>query len=159
MVTVALLGWSETTLDARELAPAVAQLYTSLSLSPPSVEQMTVCYAFSCNRRWELVFSDADRKRLTDLLAAGRASPAAERRAVQQAVVWFDRRVGPIIGTEKRVANADIRALDTGRNFDCFDTTRNTASLLLVLQEWKLFRHHVVSDPRYRGNILIGQLP
>jgi hypothetical protein len=28
-----------------------------------------------------------------------------------------------------------------------------------VLEEWKLFRYHVVSDPRYRGNVLRGQLP
>jgi hypothetical protein len=30
---------------------------------------------------------------------------------------------------------------------------------LLVVQEWGLLRHHRVSDPRYRGNVLIGQLP
>ena len=28
-----------------------------------------------------------------------------------------------------------------------------------MLQEWGLLRHHRVSDPRYRGNILVGQLP
>ena len=28
-----------------------------------------------------------------------------------------------------------------------------------MLQEWGLLRHHQVSDPRYRGNILVGQLP
>ena len=38
-------------------------------------------------------------------------------------------------------------------NFDCFDTTRNAASLLLVLREWGLLRHHTVADPRFRGNL------
>jgi|SRR4051794_3442270 hypothetical protein len=146
-------------LAARELTAGQAQLYHSLSLSPPTADQMTVCYSFSCTRRWQLDFTAADRKRLTDLLATGKASAAAERKAVQQAVVWFERRIGPIIGTDKRIANADIRSFDAAHNFDCFDTTRNTTSLLLVMQEWGLFRHHVVGDPRFRGNILFGQLP
>jgi hypothetical protein len=144
---------------AAELSQAVRQLYVSLSLQPPSESQMTVCYGFGCRLRWHLEFTTADKKRLTDILAAGRASPAAERKAVQQAVVWFDRRVGPIIGTEKRIPNADIRSFDAPHNFDCFDTTRNTVSLLLVLEHWGLLKHHTVGDPRYRGNIFIGQLP
>jgi hypothetical protein len=145
--------------DASALSRLVGEMYSDMSLPPPTASQMTVCYGFGCRLRWHLDFSPADRKRLTDILAAGRASAAAERKAVQQAVVWFDRRVGPIIGTEKRIANADIRSFDAPHNFDCFDTTRNTVSLLLVLEQWRLLKHHTVGDPRYRGNIFIGQLP
>ena len=78
-------------------------------------------------------------------MAAGRASAAAERAAVQKAVVWFDRRMGPILGTSKRVAKADFRYFDDKHNYDCWDTTRNTTSLLLVLREWGLLqgRNHV----------------
>jgi hypothetical protein len=78
---------------------------------------------------------------------------------VAQAVLWFDRRVGPIIGTDKRVARADVRAFADRHNYDCFDTTRNTTGLLLVLQAWGLFKHHMVSDPRFRGYSLIFTLP
>jgi len=39
-----------------------------------------------------------------------------------------------VIGTNKRVAKADFRYFDDKHNFDCWDTTRNTTSLLLVLQ-------------------------
>src|SRR5262245_20360809 len=145
--------------EARELSSALDDMYSGLSVSPRPAAQRTVCYAFACGRRWRLDFTAADRKNLTDLLAAGRSSAAAERRAVQQAVVWFDRRIGPIIGTNKRVANADIRTLDAAHNFDCFDTTRNTASLLLVLEQWGLLRHHTVDDPLFRGNFFLGQLP
>ena len=81
-----------------------------------------------------LHFTPADRKALTDILAKGKASPEAERKAVQQAVVWFDRRMGPIIGTNRRIARADFRYFDDKHNYDCYDTTRNTTSLLLVLQ-------------------------
>jgi hypothetical protein len=145
--------------QATELSAAQAALYSTVSIFPPSVKSMTVCYGFVCRRREMLDFSPADRNALTQILAAGRASAAAERAAVQKAVIWFDRRMGPVIGTDKRVAKADIRALDASHNFDCWDTTRNTTSLLLVLQQWGLFRYHVVGDPHYRGNALVLQLP
>src|ERR1700754_671714 len=144
---------------AVELSAPVAALYTTASIYPPSANSMTVCYGFVCRRREILDFAPADRKALTQMLAAGKASAAAERAAVQKAVIWFDRRMGPVIGTNKRVANADVRALDDKHNYDCWDTTRNTTSLLLVLQQWGLFKYHTVGDPHSRGYSIILQLP
>jgi hypothetical protein len=141
------------------LSAPQAALYSSVSIYPPSAQRMTVCYGFVCRRREILDFTPKDRAALTQILAAGKASAAAERAAVQKAVIWFDRRMGPLIGTDKRVANADIRAMDDKHNYDCWDTTRNTTSLLLVLQEWGLFKYHVVGDPHYRGYSLVFQLP
>jgi hypothetical protein len=143
---------------AVELSAPQAALYTTVSIFPPSAQRMTVCYGFVCRRREILDFTAADRKALTQILGAGHASAAAERAAVQKAVIWFDRRMGPVLGTDKRVAKADIRALDDKHNYDCWDTTRNTTSLLLVLQEWGLFKYHVVGDPHYRG-YTVFQLP
>jgi hypothetical protein len=120
---------------------------------------MTVCYGFVCRLREILDFSAGDRNALTRILAAGHASAAAERAAVQKAVIWFDRRMGPVLGTNKRVAKADFRAGDDRHNYDCWDITRNTTSLLLVLQQWGLFKFHVVGDPHYRGNALVLQTP
>ena len=120
---------------------------------------MTVCYGFVCRRREILEFTDADRKAITQIMAAGKATAAAERAAVQKVVVWFDRRMGPILGTNKRVAKADFRYFDDKHNYDCWDTTRNTTSLLLVLQEWGLLKHHAIGDPKYRGNTLVLQTP
>lgn len=144
---------------AVELSAPIAALYTTVSIYPPSAKSMTVCYGFVCRRREILDFTPGDRNALTQILAAGHASAAAERAAVQKAVIWFDRRMGPMIGTNKRVAKADIRALDDKHNFDCWDTTRNTTSLLLVLQQWGLLKYHVVGDPHYRGNALVLQTP
>ena len=144
---------------AIELSPPQAALYTTVSIYPPSASSMTVCYGFVCRRREILDFTAADRNALTKILSAGRASAAAERAAVQSAVIWFDRRMGPVIGTDKRVAKADFRYFDDKHNFDCWDTTRNVTSLLLVLQDWSLFKYHVVGDPHYRGNALVLQTP
>jgi hypothetical protein len=142
-----------------ELTAPQAALYSTVSIFPPSAQRMTVCYGFVCRRRETLDFTASDRNVLTRIMAAGRASAAAERAAAQKAVVWFDRRMGPVIGTDKRVAKADFRYFDDKHNYDCWDTTRNTTSLLLVLQQWGLLKYHVVGDPHYRGNALVLQTP
>jgi hypothetical protein len=142
-----------------KLTQEIIAMYEAVGVPPPTAMRMTVCYGFVCRRRMELAFTGKERATLTHILARGRASPAAERKAIQQAFVWFDRRVGKEVGTSKRVANADIRTFDAAHNFDCWDTTRNETGLLLVLQAWGALRHHTVGDPRYRGNILFGQLP
>jgi hypothetical protein len=144
---------------AVEMSAAVADLYNSVSIYPPSAKSMTVCYGFVCRRREILDFTPGDRNALTQIMTTGNTSAAAERAAAQKAVVWLDRRMGPIIGTNKRVAKADFRYFDDKHNYDCWDTTRNTTSLLLVLQEWHLFKYHVVGDPHYRGNTLVLQTP
>ena len=157
----ALGAWLCFAADARavELSPGVSELYTSVSIYPPTAGSFTVCYGFGCRRRHILDLGPGDKTALTRIMAAGKASAAAERVAVQKAVIWFDRRVGPVIGTDKRIANADIRHMADKQNFDCWDTTRNVTSLLLVMQEWGLLKHHEVGNPRYRGNPLALQTP
>jgi hypothetical protein len=134
--------------EAAELSPGISQLYTSVSINPPTAESMTVCYGFVCRRRGSLDFTSADRAALGRILAAGRSSATAERRAIQKAVVWFDRRMGSIIGTDRRVARADFRTGDDKHNFDCWGTTRNVTSLLRVLQDWRLLKFHTGITPQ-----------
>ena len=157
VLAVALPGIE--TARAVELSPAIADIYSKVSVYPPSATAMTVCYGFVCRRREILNFSAGDRGALAQIMAGGRGSAAAERAAVQRAVIWLDRRMGPVIGTNKRVAKADFRYFDDKHNYDCWDTTRNTTSLLLVLQEWKLLKYHTIGDPHYRGNTLVLQTP
>lgn len=162
-LAVGVAGWISSLACAPaysiELSPPQDALYSSVSIFPPSAQRMTVCYGFVCRRREILDFTAGDRNSLAQIMAVGRASAIAERAAVQKAVIWFDRRMGPIIGTNKRVAKADFRYFDDKHNYDCWDTTRNTTSLLLVLQQWGLLKHHVVGDPHYRGNALVLQTP
>ena len=159
VVTALMLSLSASApAGAAELSAGVMQLYTSVSIYPPSASTMTVCYGFVCRRREMLDFNAADKAALTRIMAAGRANAAAERAATQKAVIWLDRRMGPILGTDKRVAKADFRANDDKHNYDCWDTTRNTTSLILVMQAWNLFKFHTVGDPHYRG-FSLGQTP
>ncbi len=145
--------------EAMDVSRAIVQLYSDVSAYPPKTGSMTVCYGFICRRRMEFAFTAGDRAAVAAILATGKSSAAAERAAVQKAVIWFDRRIGPVIGTDKRIARADFRYGVDNSNFDCWDTTRNTTGFLLIVQDWGLFRYHTVGDPRYRGNALMGQTP
>jgi hypothetical protein len=145
--------------SAIELSPDINFLYTSVSVFPPSSSRMIVCYGFVCRLHYVYDIGAPDRAALTKILAAGKASAAAEREAVQNAVVWWDKRIGPLIGTDKRIARADFRAPDSRQNFDCWDTTRNVTSLLVILQDWGLLKWHIVDDPKYRGNAFVLQTP
>jgi len=144
---------------AVEMSYAIGQMYASVEVPPPTASRITICYGFVCRLRTHLDLTPGDRKALTDLLNKGKATPEAERQALRLAVQWLDRRMGPILNTTRRVARADIRHRDDARNYDCYDTTRNAVSLLLVLREWGLLRHHTISDPRYRGTLIFGQTP
>jgi hypothetical protein len=154
-----LAGAVVTPAAAVDFPPGIAFLYESVSIYPPNGNSMTICYGFVCRRRLEFEFTAADKKALDAIMAKGKASAAAERAAVQEAVVWWDRRLGPILKTTTRIARADFRHNADATNYDCWDTTRNITSLLLLLQSWGYLRHHTVSEPKYRGNWLVWQTP
>jgi hypothetical protein len=73
-----------------ELSTQQAAIYSAISIFPPTAQRMTVCYSFGCRRRDMLDFTAGDRAALTRIMAAGRASAAAERAAAQKAEIWFD---------------------------------------------------------------------
>ncbi|MBS0533280.1 MAG: hypothetical protein JSR72_04405 [Proteobacteria bacterium] len=136
-----------------------AAAYGSLSLSPPTTSELTVCHGFGCQYRAELGISAADQAALRKLMAAGSGSAAKERQAVAAAGAWFDKRIAQVAGTAGHVARANRDYMYDKRQFDCIDTSRNTTSLLLLLQELGLLRYHTVAAPEARGHIFDFKAP
>src|SRR5258705_11936072 len=75
---------------AIELSAPQEALYTTVSIFPPSANSMTVCYGFVCRRREILDFTPGDRNALTQILAAGPASAAAEKAGGQKGAISVD---------------------------------------------------------------------
>ena len=126
----------------------------------PSPSLIIVCHGFGCRLRTEIGLTAADRAKLTQILVAGKASAAAERRAIATAVAWFDRRVGPEAGTEHHVARGGHDQMrDADSQFDCIDASRNTTSLLLVLDELHLLKYHRVEQTVARGAFIDFRWP
>jgi hypothetical protein len=133
--------------------------YGEFPVAPPTSRIVFVCHGFGCKYRAEWDLTDSDRAKLAQLLAAGRSSPEAERKAVAAAGAWFDKRVGPVAGTQNHVARAGAKYMYNVHQFDCIDSSRNTTSLLLVLDQLNLLRHHDVAMPEARGFFLDGRPP
>jgi hypothetical protein len=148
-ISLALIALAQT--PARAEDEPIAALYGELSLEPPTTESVVACHGVGCRYRTEIVLSNADRLRLSTLLAPGRSSPTFERRAVATAVAWWDRRIGPVAGTTHRVEFAGIDETGDPGQMDSVDTSTNNTSLLLVLDALKLLRFHQVELPVARG--------
>ncbi|HKS86545.1 MAG TPA: hypothetical protein VJR71_13775 [Pseudolabrys sp.] len=141
------------------LAGVVDATYAGYSVTPPTSSMVFVCHGFGCKYRAEIDLTAADRATLSRFLAAGHSSAAAERKAVAAAGGWFDKRVGPTAGTTNHVARAGAKYMFDIRQFDCIDSSRNTTSLLLVLDQLKLLRFHDVDEPEARGYFIDGRPP
>ena len=141
-------------------AITIDEAYTSVSLSPPTTRMVIVCHDFGCAQRTPVGLGPGDHAALSSLLAPGRASAEAERKAIAAAIAWFDRRVGPEAGTTRRVARATgLGGQGTAGQMDCIDTSRNSTSLLLILVQLHLLKHHKVEGPEARGFLLDGLGP
>jgi hypothetical protein len=141
-------------------ALSISEAYAAVSLSPPTTRLVIVCHDFGCAQRTPVGLSPGDLATLASLLAPGRASAEAERRAVAAAEAWFDRRVGPAAGTTHRIARATgLGGQGATGQMDCIDTSRNSTSLLLILEQLHLLHHHKVEGPEARGFLLDGRGP
>ena len=138
----------------------MAAAYGSLSLTPPTPSMVILCHGFGCRLRTEIGLGRGDHAALTRIMASGKGSAAAERRAVATVVQWFDRRVGPEAGTAHHVANAGPEHMgDAAGQFDCIDASRNTTSILLVLDQMDLLKYHRVEETVARGAFIDGRYP
>ncbi len=138
-------------------ALTIEEAYTSVSLSPPTTRQVIVCHDFGCAQRTPVGLTPGDLATLASLLAPGRASAEAERRAVAAAEAWFDRRVGPAAGTTHRIARATgLGGQGSVGQMDCIDTSRNSTTLLVVLEQLHLLHHHKVEGVEARGYLIDG---
>lgn len=142
---------------AASRADVIAATYGAYSVLPPTPSLLVVCHGFDCNYRAEVALTDGDRAVLARLLNAGKASAAAERQALGRAGAWFDRRIGNAAGTQGHVARAGVSHMFDSGQFDCIDSSRNMTSLLLVLDQLKLLRHHTVDVPVSRGLLIDGR--
>ena len=139
---------------AANVDPSIVERFASFSLPTPTPTSVIVCHGFGCRFRTPIALSAADDAKLSQILTAGHASPEAERKAVAQAVAWFERRVAAEAGT------TDAKAYATGpldakpSQFDCIDASTNTTTALLVLSELGLLKFHRLVAPVSRNPFL-----
>jgi len=67
--------------------------------------------------------------------------------------------MGPLLGTDKRVAKADFRYFDDKHQLRLLGHHPQHHQPVAGAAGLGLLKYHVVGDPRYRGNTLVLQTP
>jgi hypothetical protein len=111
---------------------------------------VVMCHGYNCRFRDEVTLSQRDFDEIAKLMKPAKASASAERAAVAKVMAWFDRRVGPEIGTAGHLARAGTGYAGDRRQFDCIDTTHNTTLVLRELERLNHLAHHRVAEPASR---------
>ena len=119
-------------------------------------QQVQVCHGYSCKYKTSLVLGTPDLKRLAAILAAGKQSAQAERKAIARAVAYFEQRTFDVIGIRDE-PRSKFGASGVRGQMDCIDESTNTRRLLLYLADRKFLRHHTVGMNASRGLLVDGR--
>lgn len=120
--------------------------------------RIQICHGYGCAFRSTLVLGPGDAQRFAALLAAGKASPKAERAAISRAVSYFESRAQQVTGVRDQ-PKSEFGASKVKGQMDCVDESTNTDGLLRYLQGRGLFRYHKVEARTSRGFLLDGRYP
>lgn len=125
----------------------------------PTANEVVVCHGFGCKYRTPVRLNGNDIARLRSMLSKGQRSAGDEINAIASAVAWFERRVGPVTGTNRRTPRAGPDQAGIRTEADCIDESVNTTALLLLLSGLNLLKHHEVVGPESRGYLLDMRYP
>lgn len=116
------------------------------------------CHGFDCYFKTRVDLGAADAGRFSEIMAAGAASPEAERAAISRADQYFEDRVGQAIGARDQPKSSFGKSGQEGQ-MDCIDESTNTRSLLLYLAKRDLLKYHTVEKNVSRGLFFDGRYP
>ena len=150
-VAIALAGCTQT-------VGSHGDWYAARGAPPPSGNRVYVCHGYGCRMVSRVTFSAAEVAHIAGPLRERAKDAASERAAVGGAVQRYETIVGARIGTSGDRAKMDIGGGDAGQ-MDCIDEATNTTSLLVLLEEHGLLRHHKVQRPVARGILIDGRYP
>lgn len=136
-----------------------ADWYAAQNVQVPQGRTVFICHATDCAQRVKVHLGAQDMARLQRILAAGSGSARAERAAISRAVQWFERRVGPIVGSSDDVGGFDFSTVNMPGQMDCIDEATNTTTLLKLAANNRFLKHHRVGRPAARGFFLDGRYP
>ncbi len=136
-----------------------AMWYAANQAVPPTATKIVVCHGFGCVQRTSVTLSKRNIRTFKAMLARGRSSPAAERKAIGEAIAWMEKTVAPSVGSDDDVPGLDLRNAGVAGQMDCIDESTNTTSYLLFAEERGFLKHHTVARPVARGFFLDGRYP
>ncbi|MGA8410239.1 MAG: hypothetical protein WB756_00650 [Xanthobacteraceae bacterium] len=121
----------------------IASQFAAQSLPVPTTERVVICHGFACKFRTLIGFGTGDHAELRKIMGKV-TTPEAERAAIAKAVAWYGKRVAPEAGTAGARARATTSSSGDPSQIDCVESSLNTTSILLMLQQLGLLHYHRV---------------
>jgi hypothetical protein len=125
----------------------------------PRHDKLVICHGFGCAHRTAITLQRSDKDKLAEIMAKGAKSAKEERAQLAKAVMWFEKRAGPVVGSTNDIGGLDMANARVKGQMDCIDEATNTTSLMLAMEDMGLFKHHRVGRPVARGFLLDGRYP
>ena len=123
-----------------------------------AADRLTICHGYSCYYQTRMGLSVGDIRQIEFIMRSGASSPAAERRAISEAIQFFERRATSIIKVRDRPKGELGHGREIGQ-MDCEDESRNTTSELKFLAAHGMLHHHTVARRVSRGFLLDNRFP
>ena len=134
----------------------------ALSVPPAAAAEpasIRYCHGFGCKQTTSVRFTSADMAKLKSIVRAGRSSAEAERKALGKADQWCERRAGAASGTSGDKPKGGFSDAYNASQLDCIDESKNTTTLLKLIEKRGWLSHHRVGRPKHRGYLLDLRYP
>lgn len=142
-----------------QISDSTSRWESQANMRPPTRTTIYICHAFGCKLQHAFHPSKEDIENLTSIMANGYSDAQAERKALGSAIQWFEKRVGPQVGSDKDIGGFDMQHSGVPGHMDCIDEASNSTSYMLFMQMHGLLKHHTVKSPVARGFFLDGRYP
>lgn len=134
-----------------QLDAGVASWYHERGASDPTSNHPVYCHGYGCEFQTAIVIDDAALAALRTIFAGHDKSAADERKAISEAVRWWERRASPLLGGPPRKHGSNIADAHHFGSTDCIDEATNSTTILVVLEAHGLLKYHTVMRPESRG--------
>lgn len=139
-------------------AACATALTTPADAAQTQGARIDICHGSGCKLKTRYTVTPAGQSRFAQIMATGRASPAAERKAIGRAEMFYEEQAAMAIGARDN-AGASITQIPRIGQMDCIDESMNTRSLLVYLARNGWLRHHRVEPNVTRGFFADGRYP
>lgn len=130
--------------------------YQKYKARMPEGDRVFVCSSYGCRTQSPFRFEPGDIAEVKKIMAAGAASPKAEREATKKALAWMGHRADTAVGTAGDRPGDDMAGNGDPGQMDCVDVATNLSSYMLVMERQKMFKHHTVGSMYVKEDIRRG---
>jgi hypothetical protein len=120
----------------------------SKKLPPVTVSEFPHCQGYGCPAHTVITLNDQSWRELGRYFTPPSTSAAQERRRIEQAVGLFERKIGPMTGTDVDIGDTFKK---TGKGqLDCVDESTNTTIYLDLMKQKGWLKFHELEQPQIR---------